>query len=308
MSKKYPDISHYHVVVNWKTCKRNYPFMITKATQGTRFVDPFLKRFIAGCESYKIPYFLYVYLNKGNERAQAEFMVKTCRPLVGEFFRGYVLDVEAGNSAAAVQAALNYISGKSYKCMIYTAYKDYGKYKKVISNRPVNCAWWEARYGSNTGTYNPHYPPHRGVDLHQYTDHGAAPGIASAGDFNRLTGTKKETWFTAGKAMGVKAKAKKAAHKVHTKTTKFSTKHTYPALPPRGYYMLGDGYKTLVNYTAQIKRLQILLRYAGYTVAVDGDYGPSTKNAVKAMQGHLGQIKDGVFGERTLKAAKAKYK
>lgn len=314
--QKIPDISHYHPVSNWKTCKKNYPFMVTKATQGTSFTDKTLEGFIAGCEKYHIPYFLYVFLNKGNEVGQCRYMISETKYLVGPYFRGYVLDVERHKenghwvscTPEGVKKALEYISLKSYKCMIYTMYAEYDRYKSVIKNRPSNCAWWEARYGLNNGSYSPRFPPHAGVDLHQYTSVGKSPGISSAGDLNRLTGRKPLEWFTAGKAMGVKAKAKKAAHKVHAKVTKFSTKHTYPALPPRGYYMLGDGYKALTNYTTQIKRLQVLLKYAGYNVTVDGDYGPSTKNAVKAMQGHLGQIKDGVFGERTLKAAKAKYK
>ena len=190
----YPDISHYDPVQIWQTVKKNCPFLISKATQGTSFIDPTLNSFIKECEANKIPYWLYTYLNNGNELAQAKFLVSTCKNKVGSYFRGYALDVEAGNTAANIKSALDYISALGGKCMIYTMWADYDKYKSVITSRPSNCAWWEARYGLNNGSYNSKYPCHPGVDLHQYTDQGRCRGIGSGIDLNRLTGAKKESW------------------------------------------------------------------------------------------------------------------
>lgn len=196
MATIYPDISHYALVQNWAAVQQSCPFLISKATEGTSFVDSTLNSFIAGCESKKIPYWLYAYLRKGNELAQAKFLVSTCKSKVGSYFRGYILDVEAENAAANVKSALDYIAGLGGKCMIYTMYSDYDKYKSIITARPSSCAWWEARYGKNDGTYSSKYPPHSGVDLHQYTDQGTCSGIRGDVDLNRLTGTKKESWFT----------------------------------------------------------------------------------------------------------------
>ena len=67
MSKKektIPDISHYHPVNSWSKIKDSCSFLISKATQGTNYVDPTLDDFIAGCEKNKIPYWLYTYLNQ----------------------------------------------------------------------------------------------------------------------------------------------------------------------------------------------------------------------------------------------------
>lgn len=44
MSKLYPDISHHHPVKDWNKIETNCPFIITKATQGTSFVDSALKK------------------------------------------------------------------------------------------------------------------------------------------------------------------------------------------------------------------------------------------------------------------------
>ena len=72
------------------------------------------------CEKRGIPYWLYAYLNKGDELAQAKFLVKTCKDKIGKHFMGYVLDVEAGNAASGVQKAMDYLKTLEYKMMLYT--------------------------------------------------------------------------------------------------------------------------------------------------------------------------------------------
>ena len=202
----YPDISHWVPVKNWDLVKNNCGFLISKATQGIGYVDSTLISFINGCEKNGIPYWLYVFLNKGNEEAQAKFMVNYCKYKVGKYFQGYILDIEQNNSAAGVQAALDYLKKLDCKCMIYTMYAQYSIYKSVIDNRGYNCGWWEARYGKNTGKYSSAYPCHKGADLHQFTSRGTVPGIAANGvDLSRLTGTKNIAWFT-----GEKTKKKKS--------------------------------------------------------------------------------------------------
>lgn len=200
MTNKYPDISHHHPVSSWSKIKEKCPFIISKATEGTSFVDSTLSSFIKNCEAKKIPYWLYTYLRKGNELDQAKFLVKTCKDKVAgsKYFIGYILDVESGNSDSAVREALKYINGLGYKTMIYTMYADYNKYQYTIRSRGKDCAWWEARYGLNNGLYNSKYTCHSGVDLHQFTDQGKCPGISDKIDLNRITGAngKKQDWFT----------------------------------------------------------------------------------------------------------------
>ena len=192
-----PDISHHHSVKNWDKVKDNCPFIITKATQGKSFVDSSLKDVIKQCEKRNIPYWLYVYLNKGDELAQTRFMVDTCKGIVGKNFVGYIIDVEAGNKSGHVKDALEFIEKQGHKCMIYTMYADYANYRTVIAGRGKNTAWWEARYGRNNGKYNGDYPCHNGVDLHQYTSEGKVDSIAGNIDLNRVTGAGKSLkWFT----------------------------------------------------------------------------------------------------------------
>ncbi len=91
---KYIDLSHYHTVNNWDKVKENCPFVISKATEGQIFIDSSLDSFINNCEKKKISYWLYTFLRAGNEVAQAEFLVKTCKNKIGDYFIGYILDLE----------------------------------------------------------------------------------------------------------------------------------------------------------------------------------------------------------------------
>lgn len=288
MIKIYPDISHHHKVSDWDKIKKNCPFIITKATQGTSFVDDYMREVIKQCEKRNIPYWLYTYLNKGDELAQARFMVSTCKRLVGKNFVGYILDVEVGNKSGNVKDALKYIEGLGHKCMIYTMFADYANYRTVIAGRGKNTAWWEARYGLNDGVYRSKYPAHDGADLHQFTDKGTCPGITDKIDLNRITGRKSESWF-----------------KTPLSKEKKGYTGTFPVLPNRGYYQIGDGYKTLTMYPTQIKRVQKLLNWAmNGNLVVDGKYGEKTADLQKKLQKKYDLPVNGKFGDKSLKVCK----
>lgn len=196
MNKYYPDISHYHPVREWSKVKKNCPFLIMKATQGTSYIDETLYTNIKECERRGIPYWVYAFLNKGDEVAQAKFMVDVCKERVEKHFVGYVLDVESGNTEIGVARALDYLKKQRPKIMLYTMYAEYEKYEKLIRERPKKCAWWEARYGLNNGVFYSKYSAHEGADLQQFTSNGTCPGIPGSVDLNRITGQgKKEKWF-----------------------------------------------------------------------------------------------------------------
>lgn len=199
-SHAYPDTSHYHPVSDWNAIKDHFAFIITKATEGAKMTDNTLKSFIKNCESKNIAYWLYVFLKKGNELAQTKRLVDVCKKLVGKNFVGYCLDVESNNSASDVQQALDYLKTACKKQMIYTMYSQYNMYKKVINSRGSSCAWWEACYGKDDGTYSGSKASHKGVDLHQYTSKAKCPGFPSTEplDMNVIVGSKDESWFSNG--------------------------------------------------------------------------------------------------------------
>ena len=91
-------------------------------------------------------------------------------------------------------------------------------------------------------------------------------------------------------------------------------KGTYPVLPDsswgvkRKYFKIGDGIVTLKKYPEQIKRVQRLLKWAGfYTGEVDGKYWTGTAAAVRKAQKYFDLDVNGCFGEKCLKKFK-KYR
>lgn len=188
MAKVILDISHYEAVKDWKKLKENVSFLIFKGTQGTTYLDPTCYKNIEMCEKNGIPYWIYCFLNKGNELAQAKYLVDKVKSEVGKYFVGYCIDVEAGNSVTGVQSALDYVKKYSKKTMIYTAHHYYDTYKDLVAKRGDNCAWWEPRYGGNK--------PHAGVDLWQYSENYTCSFISGKTDINRINGKKTLSWFT----------------------------------------------------------------------------------------------------------------
>ena len=91
-------------------------------------------------------------------------------------------------------------------------------------------------------------------------------------------------------------------------------KGTYPALPDdswgvkRKYFKIGDGIVTLKKYPEQIRRVQRLLKWAGfYPGEVDGKYWVGTAAAVRKCQKFFDLDVNGCFGEKCLNKLK-KYK
>lgn len=81
---------------------------------------------------------------------------------------------------------------------------------------------------------------------------------------------------------------------------------TFPELPDRGYYQKGDGYRTLQDFSEQIKYLQLFLNWSVDTnLVIDGDYGEQTEKAVASFQEQYGLVVDGLFGTKSLEMAKS---
>ena len=302
MKNIYPDISHYKTVSDWKLLASETPFIITKATQGTGFVDEKLKEFVDNFNKYKIPYWVYTYLNKGGELAQTKFMVKTCEEMgiTKGYFAGYILDAELKNDPDEVLSSIKYLTGCCPKVMLYTMYSQYSHMKSAIKSRG-DAAWWEARYGLNNGKYISLFKPHKGVDLLQFSDKGKFPGLSGSGiDLNRImeSGRYDEEWY--------KSLAYRGSYSWESGKNYYLGE--FPTLPARGFYKYGDGISELTDKKSrgEIKKIQVYLGWIlgdKVNILVDGKYGKKTREAVIMAQKILGVVADGEFGKKTLKAA-----
>ena len=280
-----PDIYHYDKIVDVNDFIKNIDFVVLKATEGQTFVDSKIFDRIKLCEKYNIPYWVYCFLRNGNEKAQAKFMVDTVKKHIGKNFVGYVLDAECKNKNENIEDAMKWLRTLNVKSMLYYMYADYNMYFDLYMYRDNKTGIWEARYGLNNGKYSSKYPPHKKVDLHQYTDAGRCPGLSGDVDLNRVY-ARQLSWFT-------------------TPYTKSGYSGKFPVLPPRGYYNIGDGYETLTEYNTQVKRVQYLLNWAiGSKLTIDGKYGEKTSEAVKKLQEKAKTDKNGKFGNVCLAYAR----
>ena len=102
---------------------------------------------------------------------------------------------------------------------------------------------------------------------------------------------------------------RKAERALFLKPVEPSTyKDIFPVLPPRGYFQIGDGYKTYTEYPTQIKRVQELLNWlVDANLKIDGKYGEDTAKAEEKAQKMFKLTVNGKFGNATLNKAK-KYK
>lgn len=304
-----PDIWHETGVINWDLLKRRTPFIIIKATQRTDFVSPTLDKYIQKCEEKKIPYFLYAFFEKGNEKTQAEFLHKTCNKLVGSYFVGYGLDFERNNAVGDICKTIDYTLTVCEKILVYIPNEKYNSITKEVIKRGYDkkVKFWLPRYGLNNGVYLPLFPPRKETSLHQYTDKGIVDYIASTVDLNRLTGVTPIEWFTTPARSKTEKDSKEKKEEVKTIPNPIAGKIV--VFPKRGYYKLGDGYIVYKNMKDDIKLVQTLINWVLHEdgepddLKVDGKYGKYTRAAVSVAQLGLNVKVDGLFGPKTLTAA-----
>ncbi len=281
------DVSHHQGVIHWEKVKKaGIDGAIIRVSDSTGTMDRQCNRNIKECERLGIPFGLYIY-----SRAKTKAKVKEEADIILKKANGHkisfplYIDLEqAGYESYAKMAAEEFgtiIEKAGYWCGVYANQNWWLQYLRGL-NRFTK---WVARYGTK--------PTVEGTDMWQYTGTGKISGISGNCDMNHcyvdfpgvITGTSS-------KPSG-------------TSNTKKAYSGTFPALPLRGYYKLGDGYKTLTNYTTQIKRIQKFLNWAiNAGLKVDGDYGEKTAAAVATFQKKYGLTVDKKFGEKSLAKAK----
>ena len=143
MKTIFPDISHWQTV-DWKNFKP--PFVIMKATQGTKFIDSFFKNNQLQARENNIPCGFYHFANGENYKKEVEWFLKN----IGEIREGELLalDAETGQTQEWCQNFLEYLENKiGFKPFIYAPVASWSEELKF----PL----WVARYGLNNGKINP---------------------------------------------------------------------------------------------------------------------------------------------------------
>lgn len=149
-----------------------------------------------------------------------------------------------------------------------------------------------------------------GIKVPHFLTKNQAATLKATGKFKILTSTKytrSSHYLKRGDILCTPAGISGHTVIVISDGSKVKKKYSglWPKLPNRGYFKLGDGYKTLTQYKKSLKRIQRFLNWAmDAKLKVDGEYGPKTQAAVLAFQKKHGVKQTSQWGKLTLAKAK----
>lgn len=274
MSMRGIDISHWQQGINLATV--GCDFVIIKATQGTKFVDPCCNKFYQTAKEAGRKLGVYHFadgLSSGT--AEADHFIKNVKGYIGEAI--LVLDWEADALKKGVSYAKEFLDRvyevTGVRPLIYmskSACREYN-WTEVVNG---NYGLWMAQYANKKPTSYQDKPwtdskglgAFKGYAIHQYSSKGQLPGYGGDLDLD-IAYMTPAAWDKYAKANPVLMKDK-------------------PVLR-RG------------NRGEEVRELQTLLSDKGYTVLVDGIFGDKTYEAVKAYQADHDLQVDGVVGSKT---------
>lgn len=278
MSMKGIDISHWQQGINLTsvTCD----FVIIKATQGTKYVDPCFQKFCAQAMSLGKKIGLYHYYGSGELEAQAEHFLQTVRSYIGKAV--LVLDWEVDQNPdfkkgpALPKRFLDYVLAKTgVHPLIYMSKSVCREYNwaEVVKG---NYGLWMAQYANKkpTGYQDKPWTDQKGLGafkgyaIHQYSSAGRLPGYGGSLDLD-IAYMTPAAWDKYAKADQKLIKGKRP--------------------------VLRKG-----SRGEEVRELQESLTACGYYCgSIDGIFGKKTLEAVMAFQADRGLTVDGVAGEKT---------
>lgn len=271
------DISHWQDGINLSVVPCD--FVILKATQGTKFVDPCFQKFYTQAKAAGKKLGVYHYYGSGESEEQAEHFLKTVRACIGEAI--LVLDWESDQNPsfrkgpALPKRFLDYVLAKTgVHPLIYMSKSVSREYNwtEVVKG---NYGLWMAQYANKkpTGYQDKPWTDSKGLGafksyaIHQYSSVGQLSGYSGNLDLD-IAYMTPVAWDKYAKANPTLVKIKPVLRK-----------------GCRG---------------EAVRELQERLNYLGYSCGVvDGIFGDDTKDAVKAFQAEHGLAVDGVVGPKT---------
>lgn len=269
-------------------------FVIIKATEGTTYKNPDFPRTLKQALLLGKKVGIYHYASKGGSSNEARHFVDTVMSMDGVGKAILILDWEKGGNynfgnVEYAKAFLDYVKARTKVTPFIYMSKSVTREKgwdKVASIYPL----WRAQYANYVETGYKEKPwtdkygdgPWGAPAIFQYTSVGKLPGWAGHLDLDisYLTDKEWDAWCKQDKG-GLYSKPQESALNYDTST----------------YPIIKMGHKN-----AWVRLLQNGLTVRGYSVASDGVFGSSTRDAVKNFQKDYGLYVDGVVGPKTWKA------
>ncbi|WP_261805686.1 GH25 family lysozyme [Lapidilactobacillus luobeiensis] len=198
------DVSYYQDVIDWSAAKNaGLALAIVRVQDGSTFIDPNYKTYLADITSLGINYAVYAFF-RGQSIADSEqeainFYNRTQQAVAGKVQpRFYAIDVETiemgGNASlmrGGVEAYMNKLNALGIpdsKIVLYIANNLYSSFNLNVSRAG---SIWLPTYGANDGNIPTNYKPSYPYDLWQYTSRGKLAGITTLGlDMNTNPSTR----------------------------------------------------------------------------------------------------------------------
>ncbi|HHT7240551.1 TPA: glycoside hydrolase family 25 protein, partial [Bacillus cereus] len=180
------DISKWNGDIEWSVAAPQLDLVIARVQDGSNYVDPMYKSYVASMKSHSVPFGNYAFCRFVSvEDAKKEARDLWARGDKDALF--WVADVEQetmGNMAAGSQAFIDELYRLGAKKVGF--YVGHHMYEQFGMSKVKADFTWIPRYGGN----KPAYP----CDIWQYTETGQVPGIGKC-DLNLLVGDKPLSWF-----------------------------------------------------------------------------------------------------------------
>ena len=281
----------------------DYDFAIMKASEGLAVAKNCDAQYQRAKKRGKLVG-VYHFASPGDPIAQADFFVKHVKGYVGEAI--LVLDLEAaaltqwGPSGAkkwmdrvysltGVRPVL-YVMGSAVSRFGNIAGADYGLW---IAN------WNKRTTGGFTTPPKPGIGPWKFAALHQYTDRGHLKGYSSDLDLNIFHGDRN-TWLAYAGAKKSDSKPKPKPEKPSKPKPKPAKKAPAFPLPKGSYFGPKEGPAQSVSgyysHRADLKKWQAQMKSRGWSITVDGLYGPQTRAVATEFQRKTSLRANGLIG------------
>ena len=180
------DISKWNGDIEWSVAAPQLDLVIARVQDGSNYVDPMYKSYVASMKSHSVPFGNYAFCRFVSvEDAKKEARDFWARGDKDALF--WVADVEKetmGDMAAGSQAFIDELYRLGAKKVGF--YVGHHMYEQFGMSKVKADFTWIPRYGGN----KPAYP----CDIWQYTETGQVPGIGKC-DLNLLVGDKPLSWF-----------------------------------------------------------------------------------------------------------------
>lgn len=272
-------------------------FVITKATQGTGYVNPDCDRVIQQCIKLGKPFGVYHYVDGSGAVAEADYFVNNSRGYVGKGV--LAIDWESGSNKAwgnysyldALVARV--IERTGVKPLIYVQASAYAPTAEVAKRH--DCGLWIAQYATMNATGYQDKPWNEGkyaCAIRQYSSAGRLPGWNGNLDLNKFYGDAA-AWAKYAGASGAPTPAPAPAA---------------PSIPQ----IAVDGiigaatvrrWQTVMGTTVDgVVSNQLTVSYRPALVAVNHNKPYGQSQLVRAVQRVVGTAVDGLLGQQTIKA------